>query len=316
MNHTFTPHFFSNPIAQSLMYYFWIPAPRINFVRKVIKFEDNTDCCLDVIKNDEFINAPTVVIFPGLGGNYKSINVRHMASECITQNLNVVVYNRRAHVAESISKRIPLHYDPSDNRRVFDYLQTEFGKSPLYGVGFSAGANVLLRYAGEAGDECIFDKVVSVSNGFDYNIGTKHMSCFANLVIIQFYTDILKNVRIQHKPLFSFSFAPFIATWGNFRRLEHSLIGEKTCMDSYYDYVSCIRNINKIKRPCTLINAVDDPIFSHHVEFYKELANNNKHITQILTKQGGHMAFITGTLFHPRMWLYNEIIVQLGIKKQ
>ncbi len=58
--------------------------------------------------------------------------------------------------------------DPLVMRRAVDNIHEKYGKDiPIYGIGFSLGANHLLRYLGDYSHDCGIKGAISISNPFD-----------------------------------------------------------------------------------------------------------------------------------------------------
>ena len=50
---------------------------------------------------------------------------------------------------------------------VVHHVRRRYPKSPLVGVGFSLGANILSKYVGEQANDCLLQAAIAVSNPWD-----------------------------------------------------------------------------------------------------------------------------------------------------
>ena len=53
-------------------------------------------------------------------------------------------------------------------REVVIYLRERYPEAKLMSIGFSMGANMMVKYLGERGSESQVDAAVSISNAFDF----------------------------------------------------------------------------------------------------------------------------------------------------
>jgi predicted alpha/beta-fold hydrolase len=73
----------------------------------------------------------------------------------------------------------------------------------------------------------------------------------------------------------------------------------------YYRQCSAMPLLPQIKTPTLIIHAKDDPFMDHHV--IPDTAILPANIEYQLTRYGGHVGFVGGTLRRPEMWLEQRI---------
>lgn len=284
-SHQFIPNkWLPHPFCQTVISRI-LPCPRIKFERESIHFHDGVVCCLDVAKNKN--GGAIILLIPGFAGSSASSYCKWFAKSALERGYTVVVYNRRAHVRESVSQSFPKHYDALDLDTVLDWIAHEFGvAAPLYGVGVSAGGNILMRHDGGKNDnkDKTMRAIVSVCNGYDVSKTVQHIE--ANPVLNQLFLDlsktIMKNVTASNAS------NPFTA-FKKFSDLERHVMGAN--LETYYYDSSSEHVIDAIKTPTLCINAADDPLVSYDYES-KTFEARNSNISLLLTNHGGHVGYI------------------------
>jgi predicted alpha/beta-fold hydrolase len=125
------------------------PNYKISVERKYI---GNNGVCLDWIKyegiNNE--NKPILIIFPGLTGCVDDPYVINIADECIVNGgFNTCIYQMRLLTDKlKVDKRYLFLIDDIDE--ALDEIRKTYGESiNIYGIGFSYGANQLVKYLGQ-----------------------------------------------------------------------------------------------------------------------------------------------------------------------
>jgi predicted alpha/beta-fold hydrolase len=112
---------------------------------------------------------PTLIVLHGLTGGSHEAYVQSLILESEARGFQCVAFNFRGCSNSEITT--PQLYSASytlDLERVVHHVQSIIGpQALLYGAGFSLGANILLKYAGETGKDCPFSGLVSIANPFD-----------------------------------------------------------------------------------------------------------------------------------------------------
>ncbi|CAL5371134.1 unnamed protein product [Camellia sinensis] len=63
-----------------------------------------------------------------------------------------------------------------DTREVIHYLHHEYAKAPLFAVGTSIGANILVKYLGEDGENVLIAGAAAICSPWDLLIGDRFIS--------------------------------------------------------------------------------------------------------------------------------------------
>lgn len=114
-------------------------------------------------------DTPTLVLLHGLTGGSHESYIRALV-ETMTKDhgYRCVVFNARACAnTELTSAQLYCGSWTEDLRMVVKHIRKTLPESKLMSVGFSLGANILMNYMGEEGDQCEFLGAMSVGNPFD-----------------------------------------------------------------------------------------------------------------------------------------------------
>lgn len=306
---------FPHPIQQMVVSKM-LPIPKVKWSKTLITFQDGTTCRLDIEHALASANANSlkgIILFcHGFGGSVDSTYCAHFAHHAKKQGYTTVIYNRRAHVPESISPTYPIHYDQDDLETVIDWIKTQYPGNNLYGVGMSMGGNIIAKYAGIKGDTCPFTRVVSVCNGFDIRAGVYRFekNPMINNVMMEYSRDLIKNIKNIKGSIFgknpTFGFSPQTT----FSQLEHDALytfnGKDHHMPHFYNEQSSLVELKKITVPALCIFSDDDIFLHHSSEFYQDIVNSNPQITVIVPSHGSHMGFVSSG-FEVDWWIKNTL---------
>ncbi|MDE2509432.1 MAG: alpha/beta fold hydrolase [Planctomycetota bacterium] len=239
-------------------------------------------------------NSRVALLVHGLGGSADSPYVARVASRLFRLGVRVVRMNLRgAGVGFGRARRF-YHAGLSDDvRALANRVVALTDSAPLTLVGFSLGANLVLKLAGEAASTPIagFDSIIAAAPPIDLAACARHIQTPPNRIFDRNLTALLKTAvsrRDRHYPelpatkftgidtLYQFD-DKITARWNGFRDAEE-----------YYALSSSGRFIPLIKADGLVIHAVDDP-FIPPEPFYKQ--NFPPGVTLELIPHGGHLGF-------------------------
>jgi len=164
------------------------------------KFIGKNGVCLDWIKyegiNNE--NNPILIIFPGLTGCVDDPYVINIANECIINGgFNTCIYQMRLlNDKLKVDKRYLFLIDDIDE--ALDEIKKEYGENKnIYGIGFSYGANQLVKYLGQK--NYIKKKIngaVSISNPYEFIISSRlGLNKLYNRMLLTFLQKVVVKTR-------------------------------------------------------------------------------------------------------------------------
>lgn len=175
------------------------------------------------------------------------------------------------------------------------------------GIGTSMGANLMLRVAGELGDECPFEAMVSLNNPFDIWLAINLMrnTPYEKYLAVELKKQLLfkKNMSDNEKRVFSEMSTKFnidfealgkVETWREWDEIytKKAFPEYKTTADYYYA-ASSLSQIKNVKKPTLVIHSKDDPIVPVDCLPVHECVANPKFIVGLVHK-GGHVCYFQG----------------------
>lgn len=256
------------------------------FRRDYCILSDNTKIALDIIETKSMtIDTPIVFVCHGLYGCSDN-GVVHALGHALP-DYRIIVYNRRGHAGTNINGKFPKHVDIGDMTEVLSYVKTLYPTADMTGFGFSAGANLIVQYIGTVPDNP-FKKVISIANGHHLYELTDNV----NWIINQLVVYMMRNFAVDHIP----ERRNLLRKCQTVREIEFEtaakLNGYQT-LKEYYDECSSCNWLEQVNIPLLSISAEDDPLIKAPINYYAvKAAAKNKHIIAIVTKKGGHVAWI------------------------
>jgi predicted alpha/beta-fold hydrolase len=182
-------------------------------------------------------------------------------------------------------------------------------------VGFSLGGNMVLKLAGEYGDNPPPEilGICAVSPSVDLSASAEMILKRSNWIYQQDFVRRLKRrIRTKQKlypDLYDISGLRSVRTLRHFDdRFTAPAHGFAGAADYYYRS-SALRVIAQIRIPTLIIHAEDDP-FIPFAPLLDAAVANNPCILLLGPEQGGHVAFISATQNgdEDRFWAENRII--------
>ena len=290
------------------------PKHKINVKRKYI---GNNGMCLDWIQYEgiETKNKPILIIFPGLTGCIDDAYVINIMNECIINcNFNVCIYQMRL-LNEKVKVKTRYLFLIDDIDEALDDIINEYGnKIKIYGVGFSYGANQLVKYLGQKNSKR--KKItagISISNPYEFIISARlgHDKIY-NRMLLMFLQKVVKKTKKELEQLnLNLDTNLLLSTnqITDFDEYYTSYIFGFRGADDYYRNISSVYDMKNIDVPLLCISAKDDQIcFEEGIPF--EEIKLNKNIALLLTSHGTHSCFIESDgLFglNVRQWITKPV---------
>ena len=314
---SFTPAFgLGNAHFQTIYASLFRKDLNLNFTKKIFPLKDGDflECYWHQTPHITK-NSPTVVLFHGLAGSYKSPYIQGAVNELSNNGFNAVLMHFRGCTGND--NKLPRSYHSGDTGDALEFIQSikkEFPDSKLYGVGYSLGANMLLKLLGEIKENSLLEKVVAVSPPMQLDACSDRMnSGFSRYYQHRLITDL--NTALDKKydkhdmeSLIGLKRSDIskIKTFWEFDSAYTAPIHGFDSAQDYYTKSSSKQYLKSIKTPTLLIHSKDDPFMSDGVIPAKEELSSS--ITFELTQKGGHVGFVGGTLLNPVYWLEKRIV--------
>ncbi|QLI65538.1 uncharacterized protein G6M90_00g003590 [Metarhizium brunneum] len=268
-----------------------------------------TDEEFDNIGSDD--SKPMLVVLHGLSGGSHEIYLRHTITPLLGDGgWEVCVVNSRGCAGSKITSGVLYNARATwDCRQTVKWLKKTFPNRPLFGLGFSLGANMLTNYCGEEGEDCLLKGAVVCSNPFNLEISSKMLQnrFIGKEVYLRVMGFAMKNLVSTHKEalkkytdldlpslekvtyLYDFDREVQCPTWGY------------PTEDAYYRDASSTDAVLNIRIPFIAVQATDDPIAVKEALPYAEFRQNPNTI-MITTSMGGHLCWFEmgGSRWHPK----------------
>ncbi|NJL25870.1 MAG: hypothetical protein HC902_12330 [Calothrix sp. SM1_5_4] len=192
-----------------------------------------------------------------------------------------------------------------DTRNVLEWIKVKYPGSPVTQIGFSLGANVTLKMAGEDGSRPSgnLDSVVAVSPPVDLEASSLRMSEADNRIFERVFVKYMihdMNLLMKMNPDLEKLELPKELSIRAFEEIFAThRAGFKNAKD-YYQKCSSINYIPEIKIPSLILSSIDDPVVDSRALTKVPHADN---LDIILTEHGGHVGFLGwGTRYDEVRW--------------
>ncbi|KAL1549649.1 embryogenesis-associated protein EMB8-like [Salvia divinorum] len=242
---------------------------------------------------------PILIIVPGLTSASDSAYVKHLAFIMAKRGWNVVVSNHRGLGGVSITS--DCFYNggwTEDVRNVINHIHCQYPEAPLYVVGTSIGANILIKFLAEDGINAPVVGAAAICSPWDLLICDRFMS---RKLIQRLYNKALavglKDYAQMHEAVLS-----RISNWEGIQKSRSvrdfddsatRVLGNYETVDTYYRRCSSANFVGSVMVPLLCVSALDDPICTREAIPWDE-CRLNKNVVLATTEHGGHLPFFEG----------------------
>lgn len=280
---------------------FWKTKP-INCKRIEIDTPDNDFLEIDVLdlKNDQ----PIVALFHGLEGSSERVYIRNLMHDLKLQGLSSAAMNFRG-CGSKMNKQPRFYHsgETGDYKLFFNWISASFPGRPIYAVGFSLGANALIKSLGEWKEDHLVERAVAVSPPFDLKRGSYRMhQGFNRLYEYRFLRTLsgkLEQKRASYPDLPTFTGSSIYEFDDQVTAKIHGF----NSADHYYDTCSSRLFIKDVKKPLLIIHSKEDTLCPFDYAPLDDI-HDNEAVDYIFTRKGGHVGFIN----KEENWLNRTII--------
>src|SRR5437667_2366805 len=261
------------------------------------------------------IEHATLVMWHGMEGSTASAYMLTTADKAFRAGFNVVRVNfRNCGGTEHLS---PTRYHgglTADLRVVIDELIARDGLARIFIAGFSLGGNMVLKLAGEYGDNPPTEVkgVCAVSPSINMRASCDLLMRRRNWIYQQDFLRRLRwRIRVKEK-LFPDLYDS--TSLGRLRSIEQfdsryiaPMFGFEDAND-YYAKASSLPIISRIRIPTLMIHSQDDPFIPFAPLRDRSIAAN-PYVLLIAPEHGGHVAFMSANSRNEdRFWAENRLV--------
>jgi len=240
----------------------------------------------------------TLLLLHGLEGSSLAHYMGGIADKAWARGWNVVRLNQRnCGGTEHLSRGLYHSGLTHDPLFVIRELIARDRIGAIAVAGYSLGGNLALKLAGDLGDTAPpeLKAVCAVSPTMELAVCVKALERKANLAYQWNFVRRLK-IRMRRKSAVVpgvFTLEPLRSIW-TVRQFDEAYTaphhGFRDATD-YYHRASAMRVVHRIAVPTLILTAADDP-FVPDGPFSDPVVTGNPHVTTVVTRHGGHCAFV------------------------
>ncbi|HUN89158.1 MAG TPA: alpha/beta fold hydrolase [Terriglobales bacterium] len=256
----------------------------------------------------------TLVVVHGLEGSSEAQYVIGTANKAWNGGMNVVRMNmRNCGGSERLTKTLYNSSMSSDVAAVVRALMDEDQLPMIAVAGFSMGGNLVLKMAGEWGENppAQVKAVVGISPALDLSISARALHAWRNRLyeyrfLLGLHGSVTRKARLfpelyRTYPLFS------IRSLRDFDDRITAHYGGFDGAEDYYYRAAAARVIDRITVPTLIVHSIDDPFIKISAESRAKILANS-HIRYIETTHGGHCAFLADPVGYDGRWAEKKIV--------
>ncbi|KAJ5699639.1 hypothetical protein N7536_002652 [Penicillium majusculum] len=243
---------------------------------------------------------PMLVLLHGLSGGSHEVYLREVLAPLVKDGAwEACVVNSRGCAETNISTGVLYNARATwDVRQSVKWLRKQFPNRPLFGIGFSLGANILTNYLGEEGDACQLKAAVICASPWNLDIGSlmlqstwigkevysRTMGTSMKKLFEAHVDQVSTNPRIDVDAirkityLHEFDRALQCPTWGY------------PTEGAYYRDATSTDSMLAIRIPFLCVQAEDDPIACREALPYQEMTQTPYGV-MLTTSWGGHLGW-------------------------
>jgi uncharacterized protein len=258
---------------------------------------------------------PTALLVHGLAGSADASYVVRVGRRLFTLGVRVIRVNLRGAGEGFGLARGIYHAGRSDDlREVVNDMEARDPGSPIALIGFSLGANLVLKLAAEAVVEPLrgLDCVLAANPPIDLAACARLMLRRENRLYDWNFVRWLRATVIQLHSRFPDLGPPRLDGVKTLYDFDDRYTAPRNgfgSADVYYERCSLMNALAQIQVPGLIVHAMDDPFVSH--QSLRE-AKRPAHLDVELVRHGGHLGYLSR---HPwegdRRWLDSRLTVWL-----
>ncbi len=257
---------------------------------------------------------PTILLLHGLEGSSEAHYMAGMADKAWNTGFNVLRLNQRnCGGTEHLSRGLYHSGLTADPLAVLTELRDRDQLSSFGVAGYSLGGNLAMKLAGELGATAFpeLKAVAAVSPVIDLEMCMQAIERPENrLYEWNFCRNLQARMRRKAR-IFpgAFDLSGLWRVWSirlfddRYTAPHHGYAGAS----DYYHRASAMRVIDRVARSALILSAEDDPFVPPEI-FRRPEVTGNSHITTVITRHGGHCAFVGEASGHDGYWAERQVV--------
>jgi predicted alpha/beta-fold hydrolase len=254
-----------------------------------------------------------ITLFHGLEGSIRSHYINDMAANFVQQGYAVVLMHFRGCGGETNSKPRAYHSGETEDAWYFlNWLEQKFPDTRKVAMGFSLGANMLLKLLSEQPKQQIVKAAMAVSTPFDLGLCAKSINkgfskIYQNYLLKSMVDNLLvKMSKLDYGNLLKVTESQ-IKQFKSFRDFDQHItapIHGFADANDYYQKCSSGKFLKKIVTPTLVVHAKDDPFMHESIVPDSQCLSAN--VCLEVSEKGGHVGFMQGTPWRPQIWMHHR----------
>ena len=283
----------SNPHLQTILASRVYKPPQAPSVRERIELDDGDFIDINLSTKG---SGDIVAIFHGLAGCVESPYIRGAFKTLEDAGFRPALMHWRGCSGEPNRLRRSYHSGASDDIKWFiDFLGRRFAGQRLFALGYSLGANALLKYLGETGDTSPLAGAVSVCPPLVLSEGADKLNSGVARVYQRYLLQLLyaqnERKRLAYPELQLPSATKALDNFWKFDDTITAPVHGFAGVNDYYTRSSARQFLPAIKTPTHILCSRDDPFFTPAI--LPSTDELSAHTTLELSDHGGHVAFLS-----------------------
>lgn len=312
----------SSPHFQTCFLSFPWGAPPVTYRRHLFLTPDGGTLALDWLLHSDVVEgasqvndaapkddrSPILIVVPGLTSDSDSTYIRHLSFGMARRGWNVVVSNHRG--LGGVSMTSDRFYNggwTEDIKKVISHIQNQHPEAPLFCIGTSLGANILVKYLGEDGVNVPLVGAAAICSPWDLLLCDRFMNrrLVQNLynrvlaVGLQGFAQLHQSILSRLVDLESIQKSRSVRDFDNHAT---RVLGNHETVDTYYRCASSVNYVQNVSVPLLCISALDDPVCTREAIPWDE-CRANENIILATTPHGGHLGFHEGLTATSVWWV-------------
>ncbi len=289
------PLFLGNNHVQTVLPTLFRKVKGVTYTRERVDTPDGDFIDIDI---SPVGSGRAIILSHGLEGDSGRHYMKGMVRAFNRRGWDAIAFNFRGCSGEPNHKAATYHSGKTEDlHTVIEHLLKTRNYKSLSLAGFSLGANLTLKYAGEKGNNILpqIKSAIGISAPCDLVSSSIELHKNKNLLYSKrFLVSLLEKMKAKEE-LFPSGIIRDYASVKTLKDFDDSftapLNGFRDAMD-YWERCSSRKYIAGTVIPTLILNAKDDPILGPECFPYDE-AMANKNLFLEVPENGGHMGFIT-----------------------
>ncbi|MEC8882690.1 MAG: alpha/beta fold hydrolase [Pseudomonadota bacterium] len=308
----------------------WLTSPHLqtawpHYFRKHRKLKERPERF--ELMDGDFIDAqwvgndtgPIVVVLHGLEGSIKSIYANAILHAISQQGWRGLFLHFR-NCSPNVNRADFTNHigDTLDITNILSIIRHREPSVPIACVGFSFGANVLLKLLGQMGSRCKINAGICISPPFKLDVcshyGESNNMCYLyeRQLVHYMKRSIYRKFKNHKSPPVDLVKMSKCHSFRDFDTVVTAPLHGFSDIDSYYQDASSYYYLDGVKTPSLVIHALDDPLIP--LVATPKISEFSPYTIAEYYSHGGHLGFVSGShLGIAEYWLEDRVIAFLKV---